>query len=779
MLRYKGYTLINVSGLALGLAACLLIFVWVNDELSYDKFHTNADRTYRALWKARFGDNEWNIPAVPVPLAPTLGREFPEVEHTTQFVGGGLTFKKADEYLREQKGAFVDSGFFQVFTVPFVQGNPQTALSKPNAVVLTTDMAQRYFGNQNPLGQTMTRNDGSMYEVTGIVQGFPAQSHIQFDFLTSLSSLSVVQERKDHWSSAAVLTYFTLKAGTDADALQKKLQAYVDKHVVDETYRQGENYTSFPFQRLTDIHLGPRLEMDVSKGGSMAQVRLFGVIACFILALACINFINLTTARSMTRAREVGVRKELGAGRFQLGRQFFAEAVLHVLAAVALAVGIAQLALPRFNALADKELALNVWESPFLMALIGGLVVGTTLLSGLVPAFVLSSFKPVKVIKGEIGVSGRRNWLRQGLVVLQFGISSALIVGTLVVNDQLHFMQDRELGFQADQVLVLRRATALRQNYNAFLEHLKTLPAVQAVGTAQSLPGDSFDSTVFLPEQPANYKESSLSYALVDPQVVDVLKMKIMEGRNFDPARISDSTACLINEAAAKRLGWDQAIGKQLTMGGWKPGQVIGVVQDFHFQSLHHEVEPLVLLLSPWQMGNIAVRLRPGNVHEQVAAIKNAWAKFAPQAPVDYTFLDADFQKLYLAEERTARVFSAFSVLALLIACLGLFGLASFTAAQRTKEIGVRRVLGASSAGIVALLSKDFLKLVLLAFALAAPVAWYYMNGWLQDFAYRTPIGWAVFATAGLIALGIAFLTISVQSVKAALENPVQSLRNE
>ncbi len=781
IVRHKMHTLLNLSGLAVGLAVCLLLFVWVRDELAYDRFHTKADRIQRALWKARFGDNEWAIPLCPVPLAPALEREFGEVEKATQLVPGGFTLKFGNEYVREQNALWVDEDFFDIFSVEVLAGDPKTAIADPNGVAMTESAARRYFGEQNAVGQTLTTNDGKSLLVGAVLRDYPAQSHLRFDFLRPVKTRSFLEERKDHWGSATCYTYFLLKPGMDAAVLQQKLQTYVDKNVVDDDFRKGQNYTSFPFQALTDIHLYSNLETEISPNGSIAYVWIFGILGCFILLLACINFINLATAKAATRAREVGVRKVLGSQRSALVEQFFAEAFLHVALAVGAALILANLALPMFNEFAGKKLTFNFLESPFLPALVLGLVAVTTLLAGAFPAFALSAFQPVKVLKGQATTvdGGRRDWLRRGLVVAQFSISTALLIGTLVVYHQLEFLQKTRLGFDKEHVLVVSRAGGLGKNVDVFLQKLRSSAAVEQVSAASTLPGKEFDSTIFLPEQPSNYQETSLTYAWVDANFASTLGLRLIAGRDFQPGSATDSAGCLINEAAAKRLGWSDPVGKELTMGGHQPGKVLGVLADFHFQSLHHAVEPIVLKLSPWPQGSVAVRLRSGQVAEGVSAVQSAWKELAPTAPLAYTFLDDDFQKLYSAEARMARVFGLFAVLAVFIACLGLFGLASFMAIQRTKEIGIRKVLGASVAGITGLLVKGFLKLVFVAIFIASPLAWYLMQKWLSDFAYRIDIQWWMFAAAGAVAVAIAFLTVSFQSVKAALANPVKSLRSE
>jgi putative ABC transport system permease protein len=780
LLKHRGHAAINVVGLSVGMAVCFLIFLWVKDELGYDRFHSKADRIYRALWEARFGDNEWKIPLVAVPLAEAFEKEFPEVESTVRLYSGGMTLRHGDDYVREQNCLFTEESFFEVFTVDFISGNSETALRDPESIVLTEETAQRYFPNRNPLGQTLQQNDGRLYRVTGVVKSFPPQAHFHFGFLASIKTLQRFTGRQQHWGSASVYTYLVLRPDASVAALQAKLQTYIDKNVAGESFSQPGNFTRYPLQPLRDVHLRSHLQYELEPNGNQAYVYLFSVIACFILLLACINFVNLATARSLQRGREVGIRKVLGSQRSQLIRQFLVETFVHVGLAIFAAVVLAELTLPAFNHFAGKQLASDFFESPLAMMILAGLALVVTLLAGAYPAFFLSSFRPVQALKGPLTIRGGKDWLRQGLVVVQFCISIGLIAGTLVVRSQLHFIQNKRLGFDKERVVIVHRAGALGNQHAAFRDRLVSHPLIVNATAAQNLPGQEFDSTVFSPEQPANYQHTSLTYAQVDENYADVLKLRIVAGRNFSTAFATDSSAFLINQAAAKALGWRDPLGKRLS-GNAVEGPVIGVVEDFHFESLHHEVKPILFLFNPAIAGPpyLAVRLHPGNVSEGIAAIRGLWKEFAPNTPFEYSFLDQDYQKLYDTEQRVGQVFTAFSVLAILIACLGLFGLASFMAEQRTKEIGVRKVLGASVQNIVLLLSKDFTRLVVVAFVAATPIAWYAMNRWLQDFAYRVQVNPLIFILAGLLALVIAWLTVSCQAIKAALTNPVEALRYE
>jgi putative ABC transport system permease protein len=779
LLKHKGYSFINIFGLGLGIAVCFLISLWVRDELRYDRFHAKAGRIYRALWEARYGDNEWKIPVVPAPLAETLEREFPEVESMVRFHPGGLTLLLGEDYIREPDVLFAEESFFDVFSVALIAGDSKTALRDPDAVVLTEENARRYFPNEEALGRTIRQNDGRLLRVAGVVKAFPPQSHFHFGFLASIENLNRFTSRRQQWGSASVYTYLALRPGENAAALQAKLQAYVDKNVAAESSTPTGNFIRFPLQPLRDIHLGSRLKYELEPNGERAYVYLFSLIGSFILLLACVNFVNLATARSFRRSREVGIRKVAGSRRGQLFRQFLTEAFLSVALAAFVAIVLTELALPLVNSWAGKKLAADFLGSPFALAALAGLALLVTGLAGAYPALVLSSFRPVQALKGRIPAQGKREGLRQGLVVLQFGISIGLIVGTIVVRDQLDFIQNKRLGFDQGNVLMVHRAGALRNQFAAFRGRLLSHPSVIDASAAQNLPGQEFDSMGFSLEQPANYQQTSLTYGGIDEHYVSVLQLKIVAGRNFSADRASDASAFLINQAAAKAFGWEEPLGKRLGAGEAFQGPVIGVVEDFHFESLRHQVKPIVFFLHRWEPSYIAVRLRPGSTAGGLAAVQSLWKEFVPNTPLQFSFLDQDYRNLYDDERRVGNIFAAFSALAILIACLGLLGLASFMAEQRTKEIGVRKVLGATVLGLVGLLSRSFAKLVLASFIIASPLAYFAMKRWLRDFAYRTDPSWRVFAAAGGIALLIALLTVSYHALKAALADPVKAIRYE
>ena len=786
LLRHKVYSFVNISGLAVGIACCMLIMLFVQDELSYDRFHKNANQIYRVLWNGRYGDNEWTTPYVEVPISETLKEHFPEVVHSTRLRRENQTIHRESNYVIEKNFYFAESSFFDVFTVPFISGDPATALNAPNAVILTEQSAQRYFPNRDPMGQTLELNDGRSLQVTGVVKAFPSQSHFHFDFLAPLKTLPIIERRKSAWGSATVYTYLVLKDGASASELQTKFTAYVREHILSKMPPMPGYHTNYLIQPLTDIHLHSNLKYEITANSNIMYVYIFSLIAIFVLLLACINFVNLSTARSSTRAREVGVRKVLGSHRSQLIRQFFSESTICVAFASILAIGLCELGLPLLNGLANKHLTMGSLIAPQVIIGLFALIIVVSLLSGMYPALYLSSFWPVTALKGYI--SSGKSYLRNGLVIAQFCISISLLVGTLVILNQLHFAQNKNLGFDKEHVLVLQGiprtlvTTPKRalQNLVTFRDQFEKLPQVATASLNTGVPGRTFDSMIFIPEQPANYEKTSLTYTLVDEKYVEALNLKIVEGRNFAPTEYAtDVSAFLVNQSAVKALGWQTALGKKFKRASGIEGTIIGVVSDFHIGSLKQEIKPLVLpYLHRFPM-YIAIRLHPGNVAEAISAVEKTWKKLAPNQPFSYTFLDQDYARLYNREQQMSHVFQIFSGLAILIACLGLFGLAAFTTQQRTKEIGIRKILGASVSGIVCLLSKDFLKLVIIANLIAWPIAYYAMNQWLQGFAYRINLSIGTFILSGLIALLIALLTVSYQAIKAARANPVDALRYE
>ena len=778
LMRYQLYSAINITGLAIGLAGCILISLFIKDELNYDRFHEQADQIYRVIWHGKVGSNEWKTALGPVPVAEALSN-FPEVAFNTRFRLESKTIRRGSEYVKEKRFFYVERSFFDVFSVSFVFGTPETALEDLNSVVLTEESAQRYFPNQNPVGQTLELNDGSSLRITGVVKGFPRQSHFHFDFLASLRSLRIVKERQNRWGAATVYTYLILKKGSHISQLESKLQKYVDGLGLEEK-------SSFPLQRLTDIHLRSRVEWELAPNGNITYVYGFSIIGIIILALACINFLNLSTASGSVRAREVGMRKVLGSHRSQLVGQFLFESFLYMAIAIVLAFILCHLGLPILNDITSKQLTTTSLYSPFVVMTLGSLLVVVTILAGLYPAFYLSSLWPDQLFKGRVvslvNRSGRQ-WLRSALVGVQFCISISLLVGTFIVHDQIYYVQTKSLGFHKEHVIVLHGARDLGMKALNVRNQLRKIPQVMAASLTHALPGHTFSSVIVYPEQPANYPETSLPFTMVDEDFVKTLGVKVLEGRNFSLNEFpTDASAILLNQAAVKTLGWQEgALGKQVKIGGGRgiTGQVIGVVEDFHFESLHHEIRPLMLPFIQWRPAFIILRVKPDNIADALSAIRQVWNKVVPNQFFEYSFLDQDYQNLYNSEQRIAVIFKVFVILAIFIACIGLFGLLAFIAETRTKEIGIRKVLGATTSSIVLLLAKDVIQPISIAFLAAIPISYYFSDLWLTGFTYHIEIGYWTFMLGGCLVFLIALITVSWQTVKIAKTNPADILRLE
>jgi putative ABC transport system permease protein len=794
--KSKGFSAINIIGLAIGLATCLLIMLFVHDELSYDRYNKKADRIYRVDGDIKFGGNHFILAVAPDPLGPTLKKDFPQVEQFTRFrVNGGLLIKKGNENVQEEHVVFADSTLFDVFTLPMLDGSPATALQLPNTVVITETMARKYFNTTQAAGKTFIINNRHNYTVTGVIKDIPAQSHFNFDFFVSMSTLA--ESRNNNWVSNNFNTYIVLKEGADPKKLEAQFDALVEKYVgpqimalmsidLDEFKKSG-NYDRLLLTPLTSIHLHSDKVAELGANSSIQYVYIFSAIAFFILLIACVNFMNLSTARSSNRAREVGVRKVLGSLKYSLVNQFLTESILISFIALVLALVLAFIMLPYFNQLSAKNIKLNVLASPWLLPVLLMLVLITGLLAGSYPAFYLSSFKPIQVIKGKLAAGFKTSRLRSGLVVFQFAISIILIIATMVIYKQLHFIQSHKPGFNRDQVMVIHNSTPLGNKAKVFREEVIKLRGVDNATLTGYLPTNGWrnDNPVFADPTLDQKRAVSMQTWDVDEQYIPTLGMELVAGRNFSKDFPTDSSGIIINEAALRLLGFTDPIGKPLYFmrdlnkkDDVSNLHIIGIVKDFNFSSMRQQVTPLALLLNA-NNGNMALRLSSTNLHQLVAQIENKYKNMAPGEPFNYSFMNEDFNNLYRTEQRMGVIAISFSALAILIACLGLFGLAAYAAEQRTKEIGIRKVLGATVSHITAMLSKDFLKLVIVAAVIAFPAAWWFMHSWLQDFAYRTSIPWWVFIMAGIVAALIAVVTVSFQTIKAALSNPVKSLRTE
>lgn len=797
--RNRVFSAINISGLAIGLASCMLISLYVIDELSFDRFHEKAGRIVRATLKGTMQGGIINESHVMPPTAAALKADYPEVLESTRLRQGGRPLILLNNQIfNNERLAFVDSNFFSVFTLPFLEGNPKSALTEPNTIILSETTARKLFGKTDVLGKTILFKDRTQtYRVTGVIKDMPANSHFRFDLLGSMATLD--DSRSTSWMTSEFFTYLVLPEGYDYKKLEAKLPATIDKYISPQLkqamgvnmaeFRKQGNNLELRLQPLTDIHLHSDFQYDLDVNGDITYVYIFGAVAVMMLLIACINFMNLSTAGSSKRAREVGVRKVMGSAKSELVGQFLTESILLTAIAMVLAAMLCFAALPLFNQLSGKNLSLE-WNSipGLLPALIGfALVVG--LFAGSYPAFFLSSFKPITVLKGgssviQLNSSGKSINLRSSLVVFQFCMSIILIVGTTVVFQQMQFIRNKKLGYDKDQVIVIP-TWDLGKNTEAFRQGLTNDSRVAHVSLSGYVPAGPSDNNNYMvnPDGKVDRMVKTLRYD-VDYNYIPTLAMEMARGRNFSKEFGTDSTGIIINETAVRSFGWtpENALNRTIThsdnSGKKYEYRVIGVVKDFHFKSMHEQIGPLVMTLNNgW--GWMLVKTRTAEVSGLLASMKSVWDGFHTDMPFSYTFLDERFNDTYKAEQKTGQILGTFAGLTIFVACLGLFGLAAFTAEQRTKEIGVRKVLGASVAGIIALLSRDFLKLVVIALVIATPAAWWLMNKWLQEFAYKVNLSWWVFPVAGIVSALVALATISYQSVKAALMNPVKSLRAE
>lgn len=795
LLKNKGYSAINIFGLACGLAICLLIILYVANELNYDTYNKKYERIYRVDSDIKFGGHHFVLAATPDPLGAALKENFPQVEQYVRFRShGGILVKKGNENIQEDRVILADSTLFDVFTLPMIEGDPHTALVQPNSVVITRSTAEKYFGTTNVVGKTLTVNDTSSYKITGVIKDVPEASHFHYDFFVSMyGQLSPYEINQ--WTSNNFNTYIVLKEGAKPEKLGSVLGDFVMKfveplfaqmNITRQQFESNGDYLHYSLMPLKDIHLYSQKTSELEANGNIEYVYIFSIIALFILLIACVNFMNLSTARSAGRAKEVGVRKVLGSKRSNLVVQFLTESLLVAFIAMLLALAIAYFMLPFFNNISGKSLTAADFLSPEFLPGLLAIVLIVGILAGIYPAFYLSSFRPIATMKGKVAAGFKTGWLRNSLVVFQFAISIFLIIGTIIIYSQLKYIGNKDVGYNRENVLVLNYTDVLGNNAKAFRETLMNLTGVKNVTMTGYLPTSDWRSDSPLFTSPAITTKGAVSTQIwrIDDQYIPTLGMKMVKGRNFSKDFPTDSNAIILNQAAVKLFEFKDPINQKLYQSDDFPANsfanyhVVGVVQDFNFNSLHDNITPLVFLLSK-QTGSVAIRISTDHPEQLIASIESIYKKFAPGQPFSYSFMDADFDKIYKAEHRMASLSSVFSILAILVACLGLFGLISFAAEQRTKEIGIRKVLGASVSNISTLLSKDFLLLVLIAALVSFPLAWWAMSSWLEGFAYRTKIEWWFFGIAGFIALLIALLTVGFQAVKAAVANPVKSLRTE
>lgn len=795
--RHKFISFINIFGLTIGITCCLLILTYIINETGYDKYNTNANRTYRVtrIFYSGNGVESLHLSAVAPPFGPLLKSAFPEVQQMTRLYPNGTVILRYKEKLfNEENSFFADEHFFDIFSVDVTNGDKFTALNDPYTVMLTDKIAHKYFGDTDPINKTIILdNTKHEFKVTGIFKPFPVNAHIHPEILISFNTLKDTamygeKQLETNYGNNSFYTFLLLPKGYNADNLRKRLPSFLDNYVhmpgMAGNVKTSKSVT-LTLQKLTDIHLRSHLDDELESNGDITRVYIFSVIALFILLIACINYMNLSTARSALRAKEIGIRKVIGAQRKEIIRQFLSESVLVTWIALLLAVVLTSVLLPYIDKLSNLNLALSeLYSWDILVALVAlPFIIG--LISGIYPALFMSSFKPVKVLKGVFKAGSGGVSFRKVLVVTQFAISIILIVATTVVFQQLRYIQQKSLGFNKDHILTTAYNGDLDKKYDSFRNDLLSIPGVKEAGRSSRIP-----SGRLLDEQGASVMQNGtlqqvkidLKCLSTDYGFIPTFGMRMAAGRNFSRDYATDTSNYILNETAVKMLGWgspQNAIDKDMVYGGTK-GKVIGVVKDFHFESLHQAIVPMIFYMPPG--GNyhrLSLKVGGNNIPATIAAIGDTWHRYLPDVPFDYGFLDQKFQQLYSSEQEQGSLFTIFSCIAIFIACLGLFGLSAFTITQRVKEIGVRKVLGASVPQIVTELSKDFLKLVIVAAVIAFPIAWYIMNKWLLDFASRIDIEWWVFVLAGIIALIIAFATISFQSIKAANANPVKSLRSE
>jgi len=793
--KNKVFTILNIVGLSIGLACSLLIALYVLDELSYDRFNTQAGHIYRIDEHVKFGDFNYNGTEVPALMGPAFSRDFKEIEHYTRFKSSpGIVIRKGSENIREDRVLYADSSLFDVFTLDMIAGDKKTALKEPHSLVITESIARKYFNSIDIIGKTILVDGTTNYKITGVIKDIPSQSHFTADLFMPVCELESSQNPS--WINFNFTTYLVLKPGTEKQAFEKRMNRAMEEYqspqfktelnTNKEDFEKAGNYIKCSLTPLLKIHLYSHLADELGINGSIKDVYIFSAIAIFILLLACINFMNLSTASSANRAKEVGVRKVLGGLKNNLITQFLTESFVACFLSFIIAIVMVLFLLPLFNHLANKQINVFNILSPFLVLGILLLLILVSLISGSYPAFFLSSFQPIKVLKGSLSTGFKGSVLRNTLVVLQFTVSVILMIGTLVIYNQLQYIRDKDLGFNKEQVLLLQNTSALNNNTKAFTEELLKMTGVKNVTSSGFLPvTGARNSNGFVASAPFDGKNFTLMQSwAVDERYLPTFQIQLKAGRNFSPQYLTDSSAIIINETAAKLFGGVDPVNKKLyQIGDLSTGKliaynIIGVIKDFNFNSLREQVGPMVLSLQQ-NNGGMAVRINSRDIPGLLNEIKSRWNAMVSSQPFSYIFLDEEFNKQYSADQHMGKIFLVFSILAILIACLGLFGLVTFAAEQRIKEIGIRKVLGARITDIFQMLSKDFVKLLLLSICIASPVALWAMNKWLQDFAYRISISWWIFVSVGVICLLIALVTISFQAIKAAVANPVTSLRSE
>lgn len=792
LLRYKVYSIVNVVGLALGITCTVLLALFVQHELSYDNYFPDADRIYRVAGKFKLGDQEYNFAVCPPILAKTVLDELPEVVKTARFRAQGSKIVRHNNVsFSEEHITFADNSVIDMFGINLSSGNPETALIEPNFIIISEKAAKKYFGSENGIGKILTINNQRDYKVTGVFKGIPDNTHFRVDFLQSM--LSLEEAKQETWLSNNFQTYLLLEENTDPLVVNKKLDKLTETYLgpeiekvmgisLEQLAEQGGG-GGFYLQAVRQIHLKSDLMSELGVNSDIKYVYIFSVIAIFIMIIACVNFMNISTARSATRSKEVGIRKVLGSHRKGLRRQFLVESFVTTVISMIISIGLIELIIPYFNTLTGKQLSIQYMHNPFVLIMMVMILIVIGFLAGSYPAFVLSGFNPIEALRGRTNSNKTTGSLRSGLVIFQFTASIVLIISTIVVLNQLRYIQNKKLGFNKENVITLDYAHLLGDKTQIFKEKMLNHPEIINATVSNFLPVPSgYNSSMIFP---AGKVEEGVSIQLwdVDHDYLSTMKMKIIEGRDFSKEFSTDSAAVILNQAAVKVFGLENPVGEVFCryynpQGDFNNYNVIGVVEDFHFESLRNNISPLAIFIGE-SNGTISFRVNTADVSMVIDKLKETWNELAPGQPFNYSFLDERFNSMYKGEQRISEIFGTFAALAIFIGCLGLFSLSAFTAEQKTKEIGIRKVLGSSLTSIVLMLSKEFVKLVLIAFIIASPIAFYFMDKWLADFEYRTDLSIWVFVSAGLISLIIAIITVSYHALRAASANPINSLKYE
>jgi len=785
--RYKGYSFINVAGLTLGITCCLLIMLWVFDELSFDSFHQNAKNLYRVEQDYFYSGETYHVYPTPYPLGPGIKAEVPEIVEQTRYKGlGNVLVKYRDKAFFEDRARAVDPSFIQMLTFPFILGDPETALNEPHSIVISEEIAEKYFGLENPIGKIITLNNKHAFTITGTLKNVPTNSFLQFDMLVPFDFTRETGQYQDSWSSNSITTLVQLHENASIPEVNKKITKVRHRHVA-ESFTDPERLRQFNEDPMTQVMLIPLTDVHLRRhsgsgpsSGVMIYIYVFTIIAFVVLLIACINFMNLATARSAGRAKEVGLRKVVGAMRADLIKQFYSESILQACLALIFAILLTASVLPQFNALVEKEFTMkHLLQLKFIVGMITITLV-TGIFAGSYPALFLSAFQPVKVLKGAFSRGVKSGLFRKVLVLTQFTLSILLIIGTGIVYRQIDYMQNIKLGYDKEHVIYIPLRGDTRESYEVFKEGLRDNPRVLNVSGSWEWPaylGADSGGAEWEGKDPE--LDIRVCFNAVDFDYVETMKIDIVEGRAFSKKFTTDTSgAFLINEELLKIMDKDSAVNERFRFWGID-GTIVGVMKNFHFKSLHSEIEPLAIALNPSSIDYSLIRLASGDIPAGIKAVQSAWERIFSDYPFEYHFLDQAVESMYQDEITTRTLIQLFAMLAILIACLGLFGLASFTAEQRTKEFGIRKVLGASVPGMLFLLTKEFSKWVLIANLTAWPVAYLLMKRWLHNFAYRMNLGMDIFILSGLLAFGIALVTVSFQSIKVALSNPVEALRYE